>query len=372
MGLQCYSSTGQIQLDTAQFSPCLVDVFSTTAGTNGGGAGSKSYPEYAGCTVEIYITGNGADPMWDGQYAVQNSITVDYALGYPRISWGNLSSSWWNASLRMPPSYVYVLILTRPASTLQQGVQATSDYNNEIITYSEYNNLHFIGKATYTGGGQFYTYQYLTSYYRTYTITSPSLPIIFISDAGGSVASVWSITQSGSTYTIKVATDGATPVLYCFAALTATSIAEPGAYGMAIYKSDGTLAMDSTAKPLCAKGYATLVDAGAGYSVSPPGYSSSPTPTSATALSYVGVVPTNGAYMATATMFRGFEYFDSGRGYYYISSNYLACYRSGSTYYSKYLKISGNGPYGYNTIWPISSNTGMSSRMYVIDRAAYD
>jgi hypothetical protein len=86
-GLQIFTAAGKINTDTTQLPSTLIDVFRTS-----GSSGSVTYPSYAGSNIYVnnFAVGQG---LGVGSIAPL-TITIDYSLGYPRVSWsqgtGNL------------------------------------------------------------------------------------------------------------------------------------------------------------------------------------------------------------------------------------------------------------------------------------------
>jgi len=79
-GLQIFTSSGKTNSDTTQLPSTLIDIFRTS-----GASGNTTYPAYAGSTIYVNNFAVGAG-LAVGQIAPL-TITIDYALGYPRVSW---------------------------------------------------------------------------------------------------------------------------------------------------------------------------------------------------------------------------------------------------------------------------------------------
>lgn len=364
-GVEFYNSLGQKSFDSAWLSPCLIGVFTTPAGTNGGGSASFTFPNYAGATIQITITGQNS-------YTAQSSpteLTIDYALGYPRVNCPNFPSGLWNSSIRRPPATCYVYLISPPTNVnTSYGFYSQSNLtNSDPVLYTATSNLHFIGKATYTGISQINP-QFYTGYMVTYTIACIQQPVVFIRDGSGAASSVAYVTFNGTSATIGVISNGTQPVLYCFNPLSgAGSII---GYGMEIFKADGTVGLSTEKKPLICPAYVNYVFAGSGIRDAGRWPVRDYQPNSTLALSVVGTLPTYPAILASTTFgFTGETQHASGNyGITYCASS---MYLTGSTYYSNNIKLNGSIS-SFDTLFPQTYNAGYTYRAFVIDTTLYD
>lgn len=352
-GLNIYDANGRLNLNSNSMALSVVDVFHVGAQSGG----SKSYPGLAGRTIQIQTAGRAA-VGWSAVY-LPYEFSVDYGLGYPRISWA-LNAGLLPGGAYYFPQVVYVALLQIPAGS-DYGFKAFNGSGEVIASYTS-KNYRYLGLATLqsnVGNGSY------VNGYMTASIYSPGGdPLFFVENLQGQKAVVQTVDSSGSTYTARVSKDtDSVPRVLCFGPHSSNS---PGAgYGLAVWGPSGELLLDSTVNILASPLYvvqttpSTAISGGTAlYSM--PGIS---------ALGAVGgSVPTNSACMATATAFYGAEVNKSGNRY--LKDHYVAIMRSGATFYSGWV-VAGYRQFPYETFYPIASNLGYTPRVYVVDIDQY-
>ena len=364
-GIITYNPNGKVNLNSLDNSPCLIGSFITVADAGG----SYSYPAYAGATIEIFAYGYN----WFASstaFSVPTEFSIDYTLGYPRVSW--LANPYSLSSVRALPMVVNVYLKTQAAAGDPFGLQITND-NNEVITFREGDNLHFVGKATFVGElSRGYAPSNL-AYRRSYSITTTDgFPIVFIQNIEGQLATLFSVALSGNTYTFMVLTDtAAVPALYCFCRKTGNTTV--GQYGVALYNAAGKLLLDPSATTLNAPGYSVIITPAVTYGNTTWDNQAqwAYTAPSTSYLGTVGSMPTNSATLMTAV--QGFVGEFAGRYQTWWPKAFsLGVKRSFSSLYTGWLASNSIAALSYNTIFPLYYNLNKDNRLYIIDTSVYD
>lgn len=361
-GIITYNPNGKVNLNSLDNSPCLIGSFITV--TDAGG--SYSYPAYAGATVEIFSYGYNWFFSGNPIFVTPTVFSIDYTQGYPRVSWP--ANPYVNQSLRTVSMVVNVYLKTQATTGDPFGLQITND-NNEVITFREGDNLHFVGKATFVGElSRGYGPSNL-AYRRSYSITTADgFPIVFIQNIEGQLATLFSVALSGNTYTFTVLTDtAAVPALYCFCRKTGNTTV--GQYGVALYNAAGKLLLDTSATTLNAPGYVVAISPAVNIVAGSTVWGFYAPSTSY--LGTIGSLPTNSATLITAL--QGFTGEYTKNQSWYLKGFSLGVKRSFSSLYTGWLG-SDMSPIGktYNTLFPLYYNLNSSNRLYMIDASVYD
>jgi hypothetical protein len=347
-GLETYTSSGALSFssDTKPFG--LYDVFVTGTNSNG----SQAYPELAGDQIEIQIV-NRRGTGWSAS-TLPYDFSISYASGYPVISW-TYNNAYRIAGAFYPPQNVYVILKTYVSS--EYGFQVIND-NSEIVSSDITANYKYIGQATLTANISGSPY---VDYLMQCTITSNSVPVIFIENLEGQLATVVNMTVSGTTYTITINKTGAAiPRVFCFERSTAT----PTGYGIAIFNESSSLLMDSTNNLLAPKCYCNAIIPSTAQSGSDALY----TIPSTSLLTPSGTIPTNAATCITANAFYGGEVNFVGNRY--LKDASLAVKKQSGNLYTGWT-LSNFAIYPYNTFYPIFMNSSVNFRIYSIDISQY-
>lgn len=354
-GLNLYDGQGRLHLSSDSMAFSIVDVFTTGVNTNG----SKAYPELAGKTIQIQTSGRGGVYEFTSGY-LPYTFSVDYALGYPRVSWSlnsqyRLSGSWYFAHV------VYVALLRVPAS-LEYGFEASNSSGELVASYTS-RNYQYIGLATTQSnfGNQTYTHGHMTA-----SIVSPGgEPLFFVENIQGQFAFVQHVARSGDSYTARIAKNTSSiPRVLCFAQSSATQIGS--GYGLALFGPSGEVFLDSTKSILSSPLYITKTTPSTATSGNDALYTIPGTNVLSTT---GGHIPYSSACMSTAGAFCGTQVNYSGSRY--LKDNYVAIMKSGATFYSGWLTVF-YSQYPYETFYPISQNLSDAPRVYVIDISQYE
>lgn len=241
---------------------------------------------------------------------------------------------------------------------MSYGISVLNGNGNLAIT-DQTTNFHYMGSAnaysTASGTDTGSNDQMLFAYY---TITAPNQPIIFAEPSGSNAFRIQSVISSGTnTWRIMFSYTGSPPRIHAFSTINYTTPAET--YGLAVYRSDNTLAFDSTRNPLGLYGGASLTLVKNSMttvgSYSTLYYDSSTTITG---------TPTRAAYFC-ATVGHSDGWRVSGTSYMFYNSYY---YRSGDTIGLVWVKAS-----QYIHSVPQYLNTDLNPHaIYVMDAARYD
>lgn len=347
-GLETYTSSGVLSFssDTKPFG--LYDVFVTGTNSNG----SKSYPELAGDQIEIQVV-NRRGAGWSASTLPYN-FSISYSAGYPVISW-TFNNSYYLAGAFFPPQNVYVILKTYASSTY--GFQVTNN-NLETVSSDITANYKYIGQAntiSNTSGSPY------VDYLMQCTITSSSVPVIFIENLEGQLATVVNLTVSGSTYTITINKTGAAiPRVFCFERATVT----PTGYGIAIFNGSSSLLMDSTNNLLAPQCYCNSIIPSTAQSGSDALF----TVPSTSLLTPSGTIPSNVATCITANAFYGGEVNLAGTRY--LKDASLAVKKQSGNLYTGWT-LSNFAIYPYDTFYPIFMNSSVTFRIYSINISQY-
>jgi len=358
-GFNIFNQTGTLAYSSESKCLNILDVFTISSDSTG----SKTYPNYAGCTIQFQVTNAMVNPNWtiNFQGFLPHNFTIDYALGYPRISWNYVGGLTPSGGYYYPPKVVYISLLSRP-NISNYGIKFVNE-NNELLLVEDCANYKYLGQASVVSNDPAGGFWYIQSVMTASITSTTGYPLFFVENLNGQQTSIRNISQSGNVYTVTVSkSTNVAPRIFCFAKTENISLA--GQYGMAIYNESGNLLFSSTNSVLNPLAYLTYSIPST--SISEP---SSNYILPSTSLATVnGQIPTVSAIMCLANAFYGAEV--NLFGTFVLKDCYLSFVRNSNSFYSGWLVGSGRG-LPYDTTYPISANMSNLPKVFIIDANQY-
>lgn len=346
-GIEIFKANGTSIFDSESRAFNIYDVFYIERNT----AGSKSYPQLAGHTIDCHAV---MTTELEGIFGnAPRSFSISYSGGYPTVSW-TYNPAYVLGSLNYAQMRVFIVVKTAPSSN-SYGFSVLNN-ENEISSSDFAKNYQYIGDASLVlhTNSDIYTDSRMEL-----TVSCVNVPIVFVQNLEGQTASTLRIWWTGSNWRIKIRkSTNSIPRVLCFT--EGNSIGT--GYGLQVFNDSGVIEFDSTATLLSARAYGN-------YAVAPTTYTGAGATVkllSRTALSVSGTLPNNSATFCPAQAFHGVE---SVTDYAWVKWAYAGVAKENNTLYSGWV-IDTLFAYSYDTFFPITVTSNIN-RIYVIDASRY-
>lgn len=346
-GIEIFKPDGSSIFDSDSKAFGIYDVFYIERNTSG----SKSYPELAGYTIDCnaVMTSN-----LEGIFGnAPRQFSISYSSGYPIVSW-TYNPAYVAGSLNYAQMRVFIILKTAPAISTYGFI--VKNEQNEVSSTDFTRNYQYIGDATLASHTDVNIY---VDSRLEVTISCAEVPIVFVQNIEGQVASTTRIWWTGSVWRIRIMKSTNTiPRVLCF---VPSSTAGTG-YGLQVFSSSGAIEFDSTALLLSARSYANYIVPNTTYT----GSGATVKLLSTSLLTTVGTIPSNSASFCPAQAFYGVE---SVTDYAWVKWAYAGIKKQSGAMYSGWV-IETLFAYSYDTFFPILITSNLN-RIYTIDASKY-
>jgi hypothetical protein len=355
-GILVKDATGRTIFDSASKTFSFYTSIDTAQNT----AGSAVFPELAGYTIDIQVVGNFTNYVWGGD-AVYD-MSVDYALGYPRVIWNRNIPS--NPYLSYQRRTIYVFIKTAPAVNTF-GFNAVNNDNECLNSYIS-SNYKFAGLATYSS--QTTVNSFNVGSLATYNISTNGRPIVFVENLNDQLANIYSVVNtSGSNYQIRILKNSnAIPRVFVFERPTVA----PSGYGLSVRSPSGAVLFDTSNNVVNPKIYAVQTVPATNWSGSIGSNYYDYVMPSTNLLSTSGTFPATSATCSMSTS-AYYQSVNSPTGYLIFKLFFVGIKRTGNQFYSGWVCRDWDQDIYNLAGFPLGTNMGFTPRIFAIDISQY-
>lgn len=253
---------------------------------------------------------------------------------------------------------------------MSYGISIVNNSGNLAFTENS-TNYHYMGSynasSTFAGNDGYAKNGLLRFAY--YSVTAQNKPIIFAEPSGTNYFALYAVTNTGTNaWRVLFMYQGTPPRIHAFSTLSTSTPLE--SFAFVIYRSNGTLAFDSSRYPLALNKVTTF--AGSASPLSVPGISNA-YPNLNNASINLGTIPTRTAffYQQYGATFRVYENGTRSDGNHYFAPYAAMTYRSGNTFNRIWTRASVAG-FIAATATPWNYDDTTSHPLFLLDAARYD